>query len=74
MAALRIVLIAWYVATGFQVSAYAEQRVQQACPGHMTAWERYPGFVVPFEVAVWPVGLVFSLFPNGPVCDRFDPS
>jgi hypothetical protein len=69
---LRTLFIAWYVAMGFQVVAYSEQRFRSHCPGHVTAAERWPSTLVPVAVATWPTGAVLSLFPVGYVCDRFD--
>jgi hypothetical protein len=72
MTILRVLFITWYVATGLQVNAYCEQQAKDACPGHTTAWQRWPGIVTPVNAAAWPIALAFTIVPAGPVCDRFD--
>ena len=71
---LWILAFGWYISVGVIVSKYTEMQIKQECPGHRTAFEKYPLGAPLFSILSWPIGapvvVVGGFFPA--VCGRFD--
>lgn len=71
--AVSVILVAGYIATGVQLQNYSEIRIEQNCPDHRHAHDRWPVAVRTLGVATWPIGVVVRSVPvSHLVCDRFD--
>ena len=72
-----LALIAFmYVGCGMRVNAITEVEMEQHCPGHTHAHDRWPVAVPITRIVIWPATLLIwpweAYFDFERVCDRFD--